>query len=423
MSPFPPAHDLLRHLSVALSGVATSFERVRRWSPRSVVVAVLLLTRPDLRSSYASVLTDLAQESCRALGVVAATAKSSLSMARKKVPVDVFRRVLHQLVDHLGAVLPGTLRHHGDRRFIAIDATSLVCPRSRSTMQDLDAPAYNPWLFAHYPRALVVVAFDVVRRLPLEWVLLKKGTGERAAVKPLLERFRRGDVAILDRGYPARWLLALFVQQGVDVVMRMTAAKAGAWPEVKRFLASGAKTAVIDCRLDNGTTTTVRLMRRPALRGRPLKHQKKREIMVILTTLLPRHGFEAKDIIDLYGKRWGIETLFREMKEAFGIERFHARTTDGIQQEIATVLMWVALTSAIHAAIQAGIADDKRANRTVSREIARICLAKALEDGTPARIDAMITEARRHAYKPRPGRSFPRESKLPFGRTKRAGLK
>ena len=83
--------------------------------------------------------------------------------------------------------------------------------------------------------------------------------------------------------------------------------------------------------------------------------------------------------------------------------------------------MWVALTSAIHAAVQDGLTDDKRANRTVSREIARICLAKALDDGAPTKIDAMITEARRHAYKPRPGRSFSRESKLPFGRTKGAG--
>lgn len=421
MSRYPNAHDLLHHLTVALHGVAVSFARKRRWSPRSVVVAVMLLTRPDVRSSYASVLTDLAQESCRALGVVAATAKSSLSVARKKVPVDIFRQVLHQLVDHLSGVLPGDFGHHSKRRFFAVDATSLVCPRSKQTLRDLDSPAYNPWLFAHYPRALVVVAFDVVRRLPLDWVLLKKGTGERAAAEPLLSRLRRGDVMIMDRGYPARWLLALFVKHGVDVVMRMTAAKAGAWPEVKRFLASGAKTAVIDCRLDDGRTIPVRLIRRPPLKGRPLKHQKKREVMVILTTLLPKHGFEAKDIIDLYGKRWGIESLFREMKEAFGIERFHARTTAGIQQEIATVLMWVALTSAIHAAVQAGLTDGKRANRTVSREIARICLARALDDGTVPKLDAMITEARRHAYKPRPGRSFPRESKLPYGRTRGRG--
>lgn len=421
MSPPRSLYDLSHHLTVALRGVATSFDRMRRWSPRSVVVAVFLLTRPDVRSSYASVLTSLAQDSCRALGVAAVSAKSSLSVARKKVSVDIFRQVLHQLVDHLGATLPGTLGHHKDRRFFAVDATSLVCPRSRSTMRDLDAPRSNQWLFAHYPRALVVVAYDVVRRLPLEWVLLKKGTGERAAAKPLLSRLRRGDVTIMDRGYPARWLLALFVNHGVDVVMRMTAAKAGAWPEVKKFITSGAKTAVIACALDDGRSIMVRLIRRPALRGRPMRHQKKRDTMVILTTLLPKHGFEAADIIDLYGKRWGIETLFREMKEAFGIERFHARSTAGIQQEIATVLMWIALTSAIHAAVQAELTDGKRANRTVSREIARICLTKALDDGSAANIVAMITEARRHAYKPRPGRSFPRESKLPFGRTKGRG--
>ena len=421
MSPLRSLYDLSHHLTVSLRGVATSFARVRRWSPRSVVVAVFLLTRPDVRSSYASVLTSLAQDSFRALGAVTVSAKSSLSVARKKVSVEVFRQVLHQLVDHLGAALLGTPGQHKDRRFFAVDATSLVCPRSRSTMRDLDAPRSNQWLLAHYPRALVVVAYDVVRRLPLEWVLLKKGTGERAAAKPLLSRLRRGDVTIMDRGYPARWLLALFVNHGVDVVMRMTAAKAGAWPEVKQFMVSGAKTAVIACALDDGRSIMVRLIRRPALRGRPRRHQKKRDTMVILTTLLPKHGFEAADIIDLYGKRWGIETLFREMKEAFGIERFHARSTAGIQQEIATVLMWIALTSAIHAAVQATLTDGKRANRTVSREIARICLIKALDDGSEANIVAMITEARRHSYKPRPGRSFPRESKLPFGRTKGRG--
>jgi hypothetical protein len=223
-----------------------------------VVVAVRLLTRPDVRSSYAPVLTDLALESCRALGVVAATAKSSLSVARTKVPVETFRQVLHQLVDHLGRLLPGDFGRHADRRFFVLDATSLVCPRSKQTMRDLDAPAYNPWLFAHYPRALVVVAYDVVRRLPLDGVLLKTGTGERAAAQPLLSRLRRGDVMIMDRGYPARWLLALFVNHDVDVVMRMTAVKAAAWPEVKRFLTCDAKTAVIDCRLDDGRVIPVR---------------------------------------------------------------------------------------------------------------------------------------------------------------------
>jgi hypothetical protein len=106
---------------------------------------------------------------------------------------------------------------------------------------------------------------------------------------------------------------------------------------------------------------------------------------------------------------------------SFGIEHFHEHITARIQQEIATVFMWVAITSAIHAAVQAGLTDGKQANRTLQREIARICLARALDDGTVAKSDAMITQARRHTYKPRPGRSFPRESKPPCGRTRGPG--
>lgn len=384
-------------------------------------MAVMLLTRPDVRSSYTTLLTTLAKDTCRWLGWASAPSRSSLSVARSKVSVAAFRKALHQLVDHLSTLLPGALLHHGERRFIAIDATSLVCPRSASTLRDLDRPHRNPWLLTHYPRALVVVAFDVIRRLPVEWVLLAKGRGERSAIDPLLHRLRRGDVAIMDRGYPARWLLADLVKNGVDVVMRMTAAKAGAWPEVQKFLKTGAKTAVMECATAAGKTVTIRLVRRNPPRGRPLKHQR-RETMVILSTLLPRHGFEAKDLLDIYGRRWDIESLFREMKEAFTIERFHAKSLAGVQQEIATVLMWIALTAVIHAAVQEDLSDGRRANRVASRAISRLCLVNAIM-GIPTDLESLIIEARRHAYKPRLGRSFPRKSHTPFGRTVTRGFK
>ena len=201
--------------------------------------------------------------------------------------------------------------------------------------------------------------------------------------------------------------------------MRMTAAKRGAWREVTAFLASGQKTAVVEIDLGQGRSVTVRLIRRNPPRGRPLKHQR-RETMVILTTLLPRHGFEAKDIVELYGKRWGIESLFREMKEAFAIETFHTRSLDGIQQEIATVLMWMALTATVEAVVREGIPETKRVHRRACRTVARCFLLDALA-GRATNLDAMITEVRRHSYKPRSGRSFPRESKLPFGRFRKRG--
>lgn len=413
--------DLFAHLTRAVSDLAVAFQRKRRWSPRSVVIAVFLLTQPNQQTNYGRIFSDLRDEICRLFGWTAIPTASSLCVARGKVVAETFREVLHRLVADLEPLISGSYAHHTQRRFVAIDATSLVCPRSASTLKRLDRPHVTPWHLAHYPRAVVVVAVDVLRRLPLEWVLLPKGRGERAAGKPLVAQARPGDVLILDRGYPARWLLGDAVARGIDLVMRMTAAKAGAWKEVNDFLASGASTAVIQMPVDSGATVTVRLLRRNPPRGRPLKHQR-RETMVILTTLLPRHGFEAKDIFDLYSKRWGIESLFREMKEAFALETFHARSVQGIEQEIAAVLMWIALTAAIHATVQAGLTDGKRANAGVSRSLARRCVEAAIE-GRSVNLESMIIQARRSAYKPRPGRSFPRHSHLPYGRSRNRSVK
>jgi hypothetical protein len=97
-------------------------------------------------------------------------------------------------------------------------------------------------------------------------------TREGSLVTPLLETLGRGDFAIMDRGFPARWLLAMLVDPGIDVVMRMTAAEAGSWPEVVEFLASGSKSAVISCNLSKGRSVTVRLVRKNARLGRPKKH-------------------------------------------------------------------------------------------------------------------------------------------------------
>lgn len=379
-------------------------------------VALLVLTKPSGPRTYRLMLTDLAAQTAGILGWSIAPSPASLSQARIKLSMAQCRDLVRSLAERLWTWQRARLRHHLPRRFVAIDGTRIICPRSRETLANLDRPHATPWLLSHYPQALVVVAFDVVRRLPLDWAMLPKGRGERAAMMPLLETLRRGDVAIMDRGFPARWLLALLVDRGIDVVMRMTAATSGSWPEVAAFLASGSDSAVITCDLGKGRSVSVRLVRKNFRRGRPLKHQTA-ETMVILTTLLPRDGFERADIIDLYRQRWGIETLFREMKCAFTIERFHARTMIGIQQEIAAVLAWLALSAVLKDHVEADLADGRKAIGSLCRgAVERFLLAAWRGEDVAPLIEHWVREIRRHAYKPRPGRSFPRVSKQPAKR-------
>jgi len=53
-----------------------------------------------------------------------------------------------------------------------------------------------------------------------------------------------------------------------------------------------------------------------------------------IITNLPQEQFSADEIKQLYAKRWGIETSFRELKYAIGLMRFHAKKPEYIMQEI-----------------------------------------------------------------------------------------
>lgn len=58
-----------------------------------------------------------------------------------------------------------------------------------------------------------------------------------------------------------------------------------------------------------------------------------------IMTNLPQEQFDTDEIKQLYAKRWGIETSFRELKHAIGLTRFHSKKVEYIVQEI-----WARLT-------------------------------------------------------------------------------
>ena len=53
-----------------------------------------------------------------------------------------------------------------------------------------------------------------------------------------------------------------------------------------------------------------------------------------IITNLSEEEFTVEEIKELYNKRWGIETSFRELKYAVGLNSFHSKRRDFIKQEI-----------------------------------------------------------------------------------------
>jgi len=421
------ARILRRFLQIPLR-LPDRFDRSRMWSPRSVLLWLLVLTSPDRRTAYRRTLATLEPLGLRLLGWTRRPSPASICVARRKLSIAMCRDALHAVVSACERVL-GPQRHlHGDRRFIAIDGTRLVTRRSADTARRLARYPRPNGEKVHNPQGLVVAAVDVFRRLPLDWVLVGKGKSERTALIGLLETLRlgRGDVVIMDRGFASRQRFGALLERGVDLVARMSTSEVNGWTEVAAFLASGSKNAVIQLNVgerNDPVLVRARLVERDARRGRP-RTGTKAERMVILTTLTEEDGFTRKEIVDIYAARWGIESLFKELKSFMAVEPFHSTTVHGCEQEIAASLLWMALAAYLQG----------EAERTLEgRKVYRTDCLRAATDlvtlflaGLPIE-DAMrrdIAALRDYSYAPRSGRHYPRECKMPFGRTiQRGGVK
>jgi hypothetical protein len=68
---------------------------------------------------------------------------------------------------------------------------------------------------------LLVTALDVLTRVPLAATVLPHDGSERAGLRAFIDEFKAGMVLLVDRGFPAKDLLASLVARGADVLWRM----------------------------------------------------------------------------------------------------------------------------------------------------------------------------------------------------------
>jgi len=123
-------------------------------------------------------------------------------------------------------------------------------------------------------------------------------------------------------------------------------------------------------------------------------------------------GYPACEIVELYGKRWRIETLFREVKINLSADVLRSKTAQGIRKEIASRLVAINLVRTIM--LEAAIADGVEPLR-----ISFIHAVRAIISFSPALASeplwkllsiyqAMLSEIASHVVPERLGRNEPR---------------
>lgn len=419
----PSLSAALKALRATIVDLGDRFQRKAVWSPANVMIMVLLLKTPGQNFSYRSVLALVDRMGSSLLPWSKAPSIGSMSKARRKLSITDCRSFLKTIGEQVGRRLHRARHVWGKRRIIGVDGSTFVVPRSADTLKHFRCPTGGEQGHAaHHPRALSVLALDVLRRVPISYVLGRKGEGERTLIKQMIDDFSPGDVVVVDRGFPSRELLLELINRDIDVVMRVSAEKASAWKEFRPFLNGRKKTDDVTLMLGRGkqqVTLKARLVERTRQRGRPRRGTKK-ERMVLLTTLREEDGFTRSELIKLYGARWGVETAFRELKSFMSTEPFHSKSVEGIEQEIVAGLIWMALASLLESSALDGVPDGYRVVRTDCYRFAGILLGDFLagryREGEFLRL---VDELRRYAQRRSPNRYAERRCNVPYGRSQK----
>lgn len=126
-----------------------------------------------------------------------------------------------------------------------------------------------------------------------------------------------------------------------------------------------------------------------------------------IITNLPRYEFSASDIKEIYAKRWGIETSFRELKYDIGIINFHSKKLDFIFQEIFAKLTLYNFCLIITMHVEIAEKDTKYQYKVNISMAIPICIAFLLKSGNdpPMNVEKLIG---RYIEPIRSGRNFPR---------------
>jgi DDE family transposase len=155
------------------------------------------------------------------------------------------------------------------------------------------------------------------------------------------------DLVLLDRGYPAFWLLKLILSMDANFCARISCTK---WKVVRKFYLSGKKEAIVKI---HPTTTSFSKCKELGLDNKPIKVRLVRvtldtgETEILITSLTDMDQYPKNLFADLYHLRWPVEEDYKTIKCRLQVENFSGKTTLSVYQDFHAKIFSKNLTAVI----------------------------------------------------------------------------
>lgn len=256
------------------------------------------------------------------------------NQARQKLPLEMVWTMSDLIFEQLMASDP-------NQRMFLLDGTTLTMPSTPSLIAAYP-PARNQNGVSHWPILRVLVAHDLDTGIALrpEWgpAAGAKTASEQQLAEALLPRLPAGAGIMGDQNFGVFTVAWAAQQSGHPVLLRLTAARSTRIMGSDPHSGTDQKMEWHPSRTELGNHPD--LPRHVCVKGRLITRKVypsdgSKPIKLYLFTNL---DLSAKEVVQLYSKRWNIETDLRSIKKTIRLETLDCQTPDMIAKELTLAI-------------------------------------------------------------------------------------
>lgn len=255
--------------------------------------------------------------------------KSAFTQARKKLNYTAFVALNRTQTDHFYDHFE--IRKWNGFRLLTIDGSMADLPNLPDIQDHFGV--WQPHSGGKCAKARLSQLFDPLNKITIDALIKPKEVGERAAAEEHFHFIGKGDLILMDRGYPAFWLFSLILSRGADFCARVEPLT---WRSFSTFLDSGESEALIEIRPD---PTRKKMCDERGLSSESLHLRLIRveldsgDVELLVTSLTDLDHIPSEVFCDLYHQRWFVEEDFKVLKSRLEIENWSGKSVKSVYQD------------------------------------------------------------------------------------------
>ncbi len=288
--------------------------------------------------------------------------KGALTQSRAKLNPWAFQRLNEVAVE--GFYNEASYYTWHEFRTLAVDGTRLMLPNHPTVLEEFGAHQFGPNADSPRSMALGSMLYDVINHLTIDAQIAPYSSSEKDLLMDHLPKVKKGDLLLLDRGYPCFWLMFLLKARGIEFCVRL---KDNWWLQVRQFMDGPEKETVVKFKLpkkDRGKLAEYPEMQNSEISCRLIKvplEDGKTE--VLCTSLLDTQQYKYEEFESLYHYRWNEEEAYKLLKARVELEAFSGKTARAVKQDFFAKVFLLTMCAAFAHPIEEKVREEFKADK------------------------------------------------------------